>query len=456
MYFALSLLTGRNDLKLRGSMGINKTRPPNSVYFISRSCQDPCLELHFLNLEHQNISRPSTPKQTSSTFSPTHSSASPSPAKKSVASSSTDQISHYAKAKMQDLSTTLGKTFASGWPSWKSIGGERDVRFTIRLAEHLREEAKKMSLSEDPATIISKARRESQKGATTAFEEAWEKLEISLSTLVYGSNFIESAGTNLRLTLEICQDIFRGKEVDPNIDERNPNYQQHIDNLINTQRKGDTPNAIRSRREVINHAKALNFLIERVVLNDLPLSEDLILRTHRMLQDNSNDEDVLPGQYRDHEVAVSYTKPGQKRQTSRCIRANAVPQYMREMVKHLHNDIKTAEATGDLDPYTLAARYHHQFVMIHPFGDGNGRMSRLILNALLLKYAGHISIIGNDGDKDEYLEIVRRGHKVFSQEDMEVDYDQQTSHLEFARHVVRKSKAGLEDMWSWASRKTEG
>lgn len=354
---------------------------------------------------------------------------------------------------MQDLSTTLGKTFASGWPSWRSIGGKHDLHFTIRLAEHLREEAGKMSLSEDPATIISKARRESQKGGMAAFEEVWEKLEISLITLVYGSNLIESAGTNFRLTLKICQDIFRGKEVDPNIDARDPEYQQYIESLVNTHRKGNTPNVIRSRREVINHAKALNFLVDRVVLDDLPLSEDLILRAHRILQDNIDDGDVLPGQYRDHEVAVSYTKPGQKRQHSMCIRAKAVPHYMREMVKHLHNDIKTAEATEDLDPYTLAARYHHQFVMIHPFGDGNGRMSRMILNVLLLKYAGHLSIIGNDGDKDEYLEIVRRGHKVFSQEDMEVDYDQQTSHLEFARHVVRKSKAGLEDMWSWASRK---
>ena len=155
-------------------------------------------------------------------------------------------------------------------------------------------------------------------------------------------------------------------------------------------------------------------------------------------------------------MAVSYTKPGQKRQRSICIRAKTVPQYMRDMMEHLRNDIEAAEASGYLDPYILAARYHHQFVTIHPFGDGNGCMSRMILNVLLLKYAGHLLIIGNDGEKDEYLNIVRRGQKVFSREDEEVDRDKQTSHLEFSRHVVRKSRSGLEDMGPWVNWKEMG
>ncbi|EFY88205.1 hypothetical protein J3459_015387 [Metarhizium acridum] len=71
--------------------------------------------------------------------------------------------------------------------------------------------------------------------------------------------------------------------------------------------------------------------------------------------------------------------------------------------------------------------------MIHPFGDGNGRMSRIILNALLLKYAGHAAPFGGEGnDKDNYLAIVRRGGVVFHREDMEVDFSEQTSHFEFA------------------------
>jgi fido (protein-threonine AMPylation protein) len=359
---------------------------------------------------------------------------------------------------MQDSSNNLGKTFSAGWPSWRTTRRDTSVpvtpvNFTIRLADHLKEEAAKMKPSAGPATIITEVRRESRRGGPVVFREVWSELENALITLVYGSNMIESAGTSFRLTIKLCQDIFRGKDVNPDIEENDPEYQEYLENLAKTQREGDMANIIRSRREVINHAKALYFLIDRVVLEDMALSEALILQTHRILYENI-DEEVEVGKYRDYEVAVSYSKPGQRKKSSICIRAKAVPCYMKEMVEHLNQDITKAETSGDLDPYTLAARYHHQFVMIHPFGDGNGRMSRIILNVLLLKYAGHLSVFGSEGDdKDDYLGIVHRGQKIFSEEDMEVDFDKQSSHLEFARFVVAKSKTSLEQMWTWATRR---
>ncbi|KAJ9156224.1 Filamentation induced by cAMP/death on curing-related protein [Pleurostoma richardsiae] len=359
---------------------------------------------------------------------------------------------------MQDLSITLGKTFSAGWPSWRSIRGGvsnpgPSVNFTIRLADHLREEAGRMMLSTDPATIITEMREESQRGGTAAFADVWSQLENSLILLVYGSNMIELAGTNLRITIKLCQDIFRGKDVSPDLEDRDPEYQECLENLVKTHRKENRPNVIQSRREVINHAKALNFLIDRVVLDNMVLSEELILETHHILYENV-DENVEAGKYRDHEVAVSYSKPGEKRKSSICLRAKAVPRYMKEMVEHLNHDITKAEISGELDPYTLAARYHHQFVMIHPFGDGNGRMSRIILNVLLLKYAGHVTTFGSDDEeKEEYLAVVGRCRKIFDEEDMEVDYSEQTSHVEFARSVLTKSKAGLEHMWGWATRR---
>ncbi|RAH71906.1 uncharacterized protein BO66DRAFT_390397 [Aspergillus aculeatinus CBS 121060] len=57
----------------------------------------------------------------------------------------------------------------------------------------------------------------------------------------------------------------------------------------------------------------------------------------------------------------------------------------------------------------MATRYCNDFVMIHPFADGNGRMRRLILNAILLEYAGIVISLGehNEGRR-QYPDIQRR------------------------------------------------
>lgn len=357
---------------------------------------------------------------------------------------------------MRGLSDRLVGTFSSGWPSWRSSRGGVDIpNFTIRLADALQAEALKLNLPEDPATIITEAREASQREGPRAFPKVWEQLKGSLITLVYGSNMIESAGSNLRITVKLCRAIFRGQPLPEDISERDAEYQEHLEVLRSTCREASHAGVIRSRREIIQHAQALNYIIDRVILDNEPISEALILETHRIMYIGVGEgEEAIPGRYLDHEVAVSYSKPGEtKKKVSRCIRASAVPKYMRDFVQNLNKEITESEQAGGIDPYTLAARYHHQFVMIHPFGDGNGRMSRIIMNILLLKYAGHITLFGSEGtEKDDYLDIVRRGSKIFHQEDMEVDFIRQTGHLEFARFVLSKSKSNLEQMMLWARR----
>ncbi|CEJ91208.1 hypothetical protein VHEMI06936 [[Torrubiella] hemipterigena] len=100
-----------------------------------------------------------------------------------------------------------------------------------------------------------------------------------------------------------------------------------------------------------------------------------------------------------------------------------------------------------IDPYTSAARYHHQFVMIHPFLDGNGRVARILLNTLLLKHAGHLVAFGLDEhEKAEYLDRVRQNAKMFHQEDMVVGFPYQKFRVEFSGLVLRKSIMGLTEM----------
>jgi fido (protein-threonine AMPylation protein) len=59
-----------------------------------------------------------------------------------------------------------------------------------------------------------------------------------------------------------------------------------------------------------------------------------------------------------------------------------------------------------IHPIILASVFHNQFVYIHPFEDGNGRVSRLLLNFILIKHAFFPVIIYND-EKQRYYSALR-------------------------------------------------
>lgn len=55
-----------------------------------------------------------------------------------------------------------------------------------------------------------------------------------------------------------------------------------------------------------------------------------------------------------------------------------------------------AEQEGQLHPVELAARFHYDFVVIHPFDDGNGRMARILMNLVLLRAGYPPAVIRNE------------------------------------------------------------
>ncbi len=129
-------------------------------------------------------------------------------------------------------------------------------------------------------------------------------------------------------------------------------------------------------QEVWNYLRAF-----RLVQNNLrdpaglPLSVRLLCNAHRLLMDGTRGQGKQPGELRSSQNWIGGTRPGN---------AVFVPppvQNLPELLAALENFIHLSPP--DLPPLVKAALIHVQFETIHPFLDGNGRMGRLLIGALL-------------------------------------------------------------------------
>ena len=107
---------------------------------------------------------------------------------------------------------------------------------------------------------------------------------------------------------------------------------------------------------------------------------------------------VIPGEYKTLPNSV-ITATGE---LFEYVSPMEVPARMQALVDWL------GEALADpkLNILTIAARLHHEFVLIHPFDDGNGRVARMLVNYLFLR-DGYSPIIVPTEQKTDYLTALR-------------------------------------------------
>lgn len=99
---------------------------------------------------------------------------------------------------------------------------------------------------------------------------------------------------------------------------------------------------------------------------------------------------IIPGEYKKHPNHVQL-KSGK---IFKYAEPNEVPQKMQELLLWY--------STTKEHPLIVATFLHYKFVCIHPFDDGNGRVSRLLMNYHLLRN-GYPPVIIKSKDKNNYL-----------------------------------------------------
>lgn len=151
--------------------------------------------------------------------------------------------------------------------------------------------------------------------------------------------------------------------------------------------------------ETINHREAILF-VEELISNKEPLSEWNIKNIHALIFkeiDNNN-----AGKYRTENVVISGAK-------------HIAPKYyevgdlMQKLIVEYQNE------WGGFHPIIRATLLHGEFVKIHPFIDGNGRASRLLLNFELMKN-GYPPIIIKNEERAEYFDVIDLAHTTMNYE----------------------------------------
>ena len=117
--------------------------------------------------------------------------------------------------------------------------------------------------------------------------------------------------------------------------------------------------------EAKNHQTALNYLFDHISKKK-KVDENLVQKLHSILM---NGVQADAGIYRDHGVRITGVN---------------LPTANHMSIHKLMTEVMARAALKNKDIVALSASVHGKFEQIHPFGDGNGRVGRLLMNAMLL------------------------------------------------------------------------
>ena len=149
---------------------------------------------------------------------------------------------------------------------------------------------------------------------------------------------------------------------------------------------------LREHLEAINHEKAIEY-IEDLVKEKDPVTEWNIKNIHQLVLKEIDDKNA--GKYRSENVAVmgaTHTPPDHL----------IVPELMEKLILNY-------QKWNKYHPIIKAAIIHGELVKIHPFIDGNGRTSRLVMNLSLMN-SGYLPVIIKKENRLEYYNALDKAH----------------------------------------------
>ncbi|WP_167481671.1 Fic family protein [Leptospira montravelensis] len=166
---------------------------------------------------------------------------------------------------------------------------------------------------------------------------------------------------------------------------------------------------LKDHLEIKGHNEAI-LELEDMVKGEVQLTEQKIRSFHQLIlgkpytvkaftkEGIETTKEIIPGKYKTQPNHV-ITSTGE---TFYFTEPNLVPLEMEQLLKWFSEN----QSKNELSPLVLAATFHYQFIRIHPFDDGNGRMARILMN-LILMMNGHPPVVIKTEDKENYVRALR-------------------------------------------------
>jgi excisionase family DNA binding protein len=163
-------------------------------------------------------------------------------------------------------------------------------------------------------------------------------------------------------------------------------------------REGVTINgkSLNDHLEAKNHPKAIEYIESLAKQKDIVriLQEKDVLKIHELIFSGILEN---AGNYRNCQV---YIEGSDQSPPSAC----EIPDLMKQLLQWLNNNPE------ELRPIELAAVFHHKLASIHPFDDGNGRVSRLLTNLLLINNGYTLTTIKRI-DRKKYYDTLQKADR---------------------------------------------
>jgi len=150
---------------------------------------------------------------------------------------------------------------------------------------------------------------------------------------------------------------------------------------------------LRDTFEAIGHAEAYDFMF--TLLQNRAIAENDALTMHKMFYKGIDPE--YAGRYRDKQVIITGSKYP-------VCEAERIAGEMESLYAWVKNEREAWH------PVEFAAQLHKRFVFIHPFIDGNGRLTRLLMNTALIQ-DGYMMAIIPPILRQEYISLLEKAHK---------------------------------------------